>query len=217
MKPLIQTDDGDSESAGNITITEFDNYLFIFDMKLDQKYRGMGGGKLMIDVFKGLTLFSDTEYAGGFVGDGNTKGFLESQGFQRARFESWTNSPWNQLNVSGDLSLKQDYYDIPQEDRFGMAPTAGQISEELGVRYVEQKDGEPWTTDREFGIEEYNFDTTFAPRVRESVADPYWESGWSTWFKIKRREIDYDDSALPVTNRSAPVIDRIQDPNFSIF
>lgn len=219
------------EAAGNISILEYDNYMFIFDMILDEKFRGKGGGTLMMDLFKASIIFSDKDWAGGFVGDGNTKGFLKSQGFSRAEFESWTGHRWGDGAVSGEFVTDKDYYNIPNEDRFGLAPTPTDLKEEHhnDAISVDMEINEELTEERErklageeeadtpILIQDMMHDTVFPVRVKKEVADPFWEGGYSTWFKIKSRQIEYEDSVFPITERSAPVLDRFRDPTFTVF
>ena len=226
LKPEIDLNLGKTETAGNLTIREYPEYTFIFDMKIDPEHRGKGGGELFMDIYKGLTLLMDKEWAGGFIGDGNTFEFLKSQGFRRAEFETWTDNQWRGKFIGGEFYTQGNYYDLPEGDRFGFTPTPADISSQHGSEVIENVSGEPWSRPREEAIidglggvnqRDDNTEIVFPPRVREDIADPFWEGSWSTWFKIKRRQINYDDSAFPVLERDAPVMDRIQDPNFSIF
>jgi len=213
------------ENAGNLTLIEYDNYIFIFDMKLKKKYRGMGGGSLMMDLFKASVILTDKEWAGGFVGDGNTLEFLKSQGFQRAKFEHWTNNAWASQFVSGEFVIDGDYYGLAEGDKFGLVPTPTDIQSEFSGYVVEPTgDGEQWTREIEqemakegpTGIDPEG-KVIFTPRVRQDVAIPFWTGGWSTWFKIPSRKIEYEESVFPITNRNTPIIDRFRDPTFSIF
>jgi len=215
----------DGEVAGNITIQVFDEYTFIFDLVIESEYRGAGGGEFMMDIYKGLTILLDKDWAAGFVGDGDTENFLRSQGFSRAEFEHWTNGVWDESNLSGDIVFTSNFYMIDAGNRVGLAPSPSDIQEFRGPDTIQQKLGQAWDVEAEEAV--WDGDVSFIdteidpkmlpynlkPRVRRDVAQPFWERGWSTWFKIKRIQIDYDDSIFPITDRAAPVLDRIKDPS----
>jgi len=214
------------QTAGNMTLFEFDKYMFIFDMKLQEEFRGKGGGSLLADLFKATLILAEKDWAGGFVGDGNTLGFLQSQGFERAEFETWTDRPWGSDNVSGSITLDKDYYNIPGENRFGFSPSPADIEKEF-YDYVIQasSSGRQWTRNEEkeqrvtagVGAPLEEGKIVFNTRVRQDVALDFWNTGWSTWFKIPTRQIEFEDRVFPIANRSAPVLDRFRDPTFTIF
>ena len=67
------------------------------------------------------------------------------------------------------------------------------------------------------GIKAREGEIIFDSRVRADVAQPFWTRGYSTWFKIHSRKVEYEDSIFPITSRNAPVLDRFRDPTYSIF
>ena len=67
------------------------------------------------------------------------------------------------------------------------------------------------------GIKAREEEIIFDSRVRADVAQPFWTRGYSTWFKIHSRKVEYEDSIFPITSRNAPVLDRFRDPTYSIF
>jgi len=212
----------DGEYAGNLTIREYDEYMFIFDMELEPEYRGKGGGKLFMDLFKASIIFSGKDLAGGFVGNGNTKEFLKHNGFSRAEFETWTNNIWASHMVSGEFVTEGDYYSIAENDRFGLVPTPTDIKSKYKEYVLEPTErGTPWTRDEERRIETEGPDgisdegkVLYPSRVRQEIAMPFWEGNWSTWFKIPTRKIQFEDSIFPITDRETPVLDRFRDPTF---
>jgi hypothetical protein len=237
-----ETHDDPENPAGNLTIREYPNYLFIFDMKIAEELRGMGGGTLMLDLFKGTTIFTDKNIVGGFIGDGNTIDFLRANGFQRAEFEAWTNDYWSSEIMDSSFYTDGHYYDLDPTERFGLAPTPMDIINEFGREYVQppaslQGDLQPppslegddviwWTREYEqkiinegapTGLKAEEGEIVFNCRVQKEVAAPYWDQGYSTWFKIPAREIEYEEHIFPITNRSAPVLDRFRDPSYSVF
>ena len=221
----------DIKSAGNLTIREYPNYLFIFDMEIAEELRGMGGGTLMLDLFKGTTIFTGKNIVGGFIGDGNTIDFLRANDFQRAKFEAWTNNYWASERMDSSFYTDGHYYDLEPTERFGLAPTPMDIINEFGREYVQppaslQGDLTQWTREYEqqlinkggpSGLKAEEGEIVFNCRVHKHVAAPYWDQGYSTWFKIPAREIEYEEHIFPITNRSAPVLDRFRDPSYSVF
>jgi hypothetical protein len=222
---LIYQTNNAPKAAGNLTIREYPNYLFIFDMKIDEELRGKGGGSLMIDLIKGTTIFTEKNIVGGFIGDGNTISFLRANGFQRAEFEVWTNTYWGSGMMDSTFYTDGNYYELQPTERFGLAPTPMDIINEYGREYVQppaafgkeeeipsslEVDQIRWTEEYEQQLinegapprmraEEGKI--IFDSRMQKEVAAPYWDRGYSTWFKIPAREIEYEEHILPITGQ----------------
>lgn len=202
-------------NQGTLLINEFPKYIFLTDMLIDPNVRGTGGGGFLLDIFKVMAYVLDRPIIAGFTGNGNTIDFMRAKGFRKADYEVWTKGDWNAKNVNGTFVTDGNYFNLPDESIYNLAPTPVDLIEEFGpdaVQGVRERNGGPMDRTLEQNIEDrMGPDVDYGVRVKKEVAEPFWNEGWSQWFRLPRRETEFEGDFTTVLNRRAPIIDRLRD------
>ena len=202
-------------NQGTLLINEFPKYIFLTDLEVQSDVRGTGGGGFLLDIFKVMSYVLDRPIVAGFTGNGNTIDFLRAKGFRKATFSEWTKGDWSSTNVNGVCYQRGNYFDIPDDDVYHLAPTPVDLIEEHGpdaVQGVRERNGGPMDRTLEKDIEgRFAEGTDYGVRVRKEYAEPFWGEGWSQFFRLPRRETEFSGDFSTVLNRRAPIIDRLRD------
>lgn len=202
-------------NQGTLLINEFPKYIFLTDLKVTSNLRGTGGGGFLLDIFKIMSYVLDRDIVAGFTGNGNTIDFLKAKGFRKATFSEWTKGDWSSTNVNGVFYTEGNYFDIPDDEVYQLAPTPVDLIEEYGpdaVQGVRERNGGPMDRQLEQDIENrFVSGTDYGVRVRKEYAEPFWGKGWSQFFRLPRRETEFSGDFSTVLNRRAPIISRLRD------